>query len=87
MRVVVPVGRRTVSLAVSNTPSRIVASYAASKIARRNTAMGAERAELYRLSQARELSDDVARRLVREVDLMEAGANRSSRCGSCSTHH
>ena len=36
-------------------------------------AMGAERAELNRLSQVRELSDDVARRLVREVDLMEAG--------------
>jgi hypothetical protein len=32
----------------------------------------AERAELYRIAQSRKLSDEMARKLVREVDLLEA---------------
>ena len=38
----------------------------------RLSALKAERDEIYRLGRARRLSDDVVRRLVREVDLMEA---------------
>jgi CPA1 family monovalent cation:H+ antiporter len=32
----------------------------------------AERAEIFRIARAREIDDDLARRLVREIDLMEA---------------
>jgi CPA1 family monovalent cation:H+ antiporter len=37
----------------------------------RLTALRAERAEIFRLARARALSDDTARRLVREIDLAE----------------
>ncbi len=32
----------------------------------------AERTELYRIARSRKLSDETARRLVREIDLLEA---------------
>jgi monovalent cation/hydrogen antiporter len=34
--------------------------------------LGAERTELYRIAWSRKLSDETARRLVREIDLLEA---------------
>jgi hypothetical protein len=44
----------------------------------RLAALRAERDELYRLRRAREIDDDVHRRLVREIDLMEASLARAS---------
>jgi monovalent cation/hydrogen antiporter len=38
----------------------------------RLAALRAERAELYRIARSRKLSDEIARKLVREVDLLEA---------------
>jgi monovalent cation/hydrogen antiporter len=40
-------------------------------------ALRAERDEFYRLRLSREIGDELHRRLVREVDLMEAGLTTS----------
>ena len=42
-------------------------------------ALRAQRDELYRLQRARAIDDETHRRLVREIDLMEAGLSSSLR--------